>query len=1198
MQHSRRSLPLAGTSVALPVLVALAAILPTSAARAVEPVTGVAPNSLYVVAVSHLDTEWLWTVVQTITDYIPATFRDTMDLIDRHPGFRYGFEGANRYHMLREYYPDLWERLKAYVADGRWSPSGSALEGGDVNIVSPESLTRQFLYGNGFFRHEFNKASVDVFLPDCFGFGWALPSVAAHCGLKGFSTQKLHWGSAYGIPFDVGRWRGPDGAEIVAALDPGSYVSGIVDDWSSSVNWTAALDREEAKAGLRVGYGYFGVGDRGGAVHETDVAELEVGMAGAGPIKVLSVPSDQMFRDLDAPQIAALPLWDNELVLTTHGTGAYTSQCAMKRWNRRNEQLGDAAERAAVAASWLGALPYPGAWLADAWFRFLVHQFHDDVTGTSIPEVYSYSWNDQRIAQHRFATVLSAAAGAVARALDTTAQGVPLVVYNAVASDRQDLVQTIVRFDGQVPSNVRVFGPDGAEVPAQVTGAHDGAVELAFLARVPATGFAVYDARPSDSPGTPATGLSATTAGLENARYRVAIDANGDVSSVYDKSAGREMLAGPVRLAEFADNSFTYPAWEIPWYDLQDGPREYVLATPEVRVLEAGPARATVEIRRDYGADYGTSTFVLRVSLLGGDGGDRVEWDADIDWRTRMSLLKVEFPMKASAPSATFDLGLGAISRPDSTALLYEVPAQQWADVTPADKAYGASVLSFDKVGWHKPDDSLLYLTLIHTSMLPDNHHDTNDIGHHRTSWALYGHTGDWTNGTAAQAARFNQPLEAFQAPAHAGTLGRSFGFAHVSDPAVAIRALKQAEDSDEVVVRLQETSGKARTGVHLVLGAGIAEAREVFGDEQPRGTATVTGGELVTDLTPFQPRSFAVRLAAPAATLPPPVSRPLTLAFDTDVVSFNEARADGAFDPAAGIAWVAEQFPATLDVGGVHFVLGPTGPGQFNAVTCAGQVIDIQPVERERLHLLAASVGEVGATFKVGAASVTLPIQDHGGFLSQWDSRVVDGSVVDDPVPALPAFLKQAEPAWYGTHRHKAAGDDVYAFSYLFHYVLDVPAGATTLTLPDDPRVKVLAITLSDDPGGMTVPASALFDDFDPLARPLAGWERPAEPPEPQPDTAGDSDVPEVSPDVPRDTDVPDVLVADTLGDVPSPDVPAETSKHSGGCAAAPTGVPAGTGTAPLLALAGLLALALAHARTRRGAGDPTHAGRADPIA
>jgi alpha-mannosidase len=1154
-------LPMA--SIAL--LAALCLAPNRSVAEAAEPPPGVQPDSLYVVAVSHLDTEWLWTIVETIRDYIPATFRDNMDLLDRHPGFKFGFEGAHRYYMLREYYPDLWQRLKGYVADGRWSPAGSALEGGDVNIVSPESLMRQFLYGNGFFRREFGRTSVDVFLPDCFGFGWALPSVAAHCGLIGFSTQKLTWGSAYGIPFDVGRWRGPDGAEIVAALRPWNYAAGLDGDWTRAQRWTDALDRQEAVSGMRFGYAYFGVGDRGGSVGEDSVANLETNMADTGPVRLKSEPPDQFFKDLTQDQWAALPVYDGELVLATHGTGSYTSQCAMKRWNRQNEQLGDAAERAAVAASWLGGLPYPAEWLANAWFRFLVHQFHDDVTGTSIPEVYSNSWNDERLAQHRFASVLSAAAGSVARALDTTSIGVPLVVYNALAIDREDVVEAFVRFPEAPPAHVRVFGPGGAEVPSQVIGERDGAARIAFLANVPATGFAVYDVRPSDVPCSLATGLSATQAGLENGRYRVTIDSNGDVSSVFDKAAGVETLAGPVRFAMFSDMSLSYPAWEITWYDLAEGAREYVSAAPTITVVEAGPARTSVEIRREYASDQGTSTYVQRLRLGAGGSGDRVEWDTEIDWHTRMSLLKVEFPLKHTAPKATFDLGLGAITRPNSTPDLYEVPSQQWADLTAPDLSYGVSILSLDKVGWHKPDDEKLYLTLLHTPMLPEHHHDTNDIGHHHTGWAIFGHTGDWTNGTVPQAARFNQPLVAFQAPSHAGTLGRSWGLARVSDPAVAIRALKQAEDSDEVVVRIQETSGTARNNVRIEIATGIAEAREVRGDEQPKGEAVIVDGSLITNLTAFQPRTFAVRLSAAATRLAPAESSPVALPYDTDVLSFNEARADGAFDVGAGVAWAAEQWSSTLAVGGVDFQLGPSAAGQSNAVSCLGQSIAINPLEGQRLNLLAAAVGDVEATFLVGDKPVALAVQDHAGFIGQWDSRVVDGGFVETPMPALPGFLKQAEPVWYGTHRHLADGDDIYAFSYLFRYVLDVPPNATSLTLPNDPRIKILAITLTDDPGGLTVPASVIFDDFDPLRRPLAGWEPTPAQPEPVPDTAEETEVTmpdqedENLPDVMRDTSGDDSTaeVADAPGDTTTTEIPG-IGKHSSGCQSNTGGHPA----------------------------------------
>ena len=168
------------------------------------------------IATAHLDTVWNWTFEKTVSDYLLKTLKKNFHLFEKYPDYKFNFEGSYRYELIEEYYPEEFEKLKKYVALGRWNVCGSAFENGDVNIPSPEALIRNFLYGNNYFEKTFAKRSSDIFLPDCFGFGWALPSVAAHCGLKGFTTQKLSWGSAYGVPFDIGKWYGPNGKYIYA----------------------------------------------------------------------------------------------------------------------------------------------------------------------------------------------------------------------------------------------------------------------------------------------------------------------------------------------------------------------------------------------------------------------------------------------------------------------------------------------------------------------------------------------------------------------------------------------------------------------------------------------------------------------------------------------------------------------------------------------------------------------------------------------------------------------------------------------------------------------------------------------------------------------------------------------------------------------------------------------------------------------
>ena len=362
----------------------------------------------------------------------------------------------------------------------------------------------------------------------------------------------------------------------------------------------------------------------------TDSVQADSLSAGEGPLKVIHTGSDQIFRDLDEETAARLPRHRGELLLPRHGTGCLTSQAALKRQNRKNEQLADAAERAAVIASWLSGSPYPAAELREAWTRFLWHQMHDDLTGTSIPEAYAFSWNDQAIAQNRFSTILSDSIGTVSRGLDTRTEGEPVVLFNPLSMAREDVVEVEVRFEDKAPAHVRVFGPEGKEVPAQVLERDGNTVHIAFLARLPSVGVAVFDVRPAATPGEASSELSTGDDFLENHRYRAEIDANGDLASLYDKQGGHELLAAPAQLQLLTDRSTRWPAWEVLYDDLRRPPRGVFDRPTELQVIERGPARVALEVRRK----AGRSTLVQRFRLSAGTGGERLEVDNLLDWRT------------------------------------------------------------------------------------------------------------------------------------------------------------------------------------------------------------------------------------------------------------------------------------------------------------------------------------------------------------------------------------------------------------------------------------------------------------------------------------------------------------------------------------------------------------------------------------
>ena len=1124
--------------------------------------------TLYVVGYAHLDTEWRWEYPQVIDEYLRKTMEDNFRLFDKYPHYTFNFSGANRYRLMKEYFPADFARMKTYVDQGRWFPAGSSMEEGDVNAPSAEAIIRQVLYGNNWFRKEFGKASAEYMLPDCFGFPSSLASILAHSGVKGFSTQKLVWGSSAnagglqssertpeGTPFNVGVWVGPDGHSVLAGLNPGSYNGDITTDLSTPLapqrsnstladldkkitdvqarmraqresghpiiiadeeerdrlrrertdtinaqkdrdlsrfqgDWAARVAHNGEVSGLFTDYHYYGTGDIGGAPREDSVKRLEAivtkgtasltsqGQAvrmGEGPVHVVSAKADQMFLDITPAQTARLPRYTGEMELTNHSAGSLTSQAYQKRWIRHAELLANAAEETSILAEWLGARSYPLQRLNDAWTLAMGAHFHDLAAGTATPKSYEFAWNDDVIALNQFADVLNSATEGVAATLNTTTQGVPLVVFNSLNIAREDVVEAKVDFPNGMPQAVRVTGPDGKDVPAQISGD-----KVIFAASVPSVGYAVYDVQPAERPAA-SSSLHVSKDGLENAYYRVSLNQDGDVASVFDKTSGKELLAAPARLAISYDNPAQWPAWNMDWEQEQAAPKAFVSGPAQVRVVEDGPVRVAIEVARETAG----SRFVQKISLSAGDGGKRVEFGNVIDWKTRESNLKATFPLTASNEMATYNWDIGTIERPTAQPKKFEVPSHQWVDLTDASGQYGVTILTDSKNGSDKPNDNTLRLTLLRTPGTTGGYTDqaTQDIGRHEFVYGLAGHAADWrTSQTDWQAQRLNAPLFAFTTPKHNGTSGRTFSLLKVSNPRIRILAVKKAELSDEVIVRLVELDGKPQPDVKLSFASAIASAREVNGQEQPVGAAVVIDGSLVTSFGRYEPRTFALRLTAPRATAAGVRSTPVALTYDVATASNDGDHSMAGFD-GKGNSLPAEMLPAQIQFNDVRFQLASAKSGVANAVIAKGQTIGLPSGQYNRVYLLAAAVnGDQKAVFGAGGKKTELNIQDWGGFIGQWDNRQWSSKDIlhdhyGEMTGLTPGFIKRADLAWYVSHHHDADGRNVdYAFSYLFGYAIDLPPGAKTIRLPGNENIRVLAISVADE-NPEVKPARPLYD-------------------------------------------------------------------------------------------------------------------------
>ncbi len=1026
---------------------------------------------LYVVATSHLDSQWRWTIQTTIRHFLRRTLLDNFDRMRAFSGYVLSFEGAFRYQLAEEYYPKEFQELTRWVRAKRWRPAGAMLDAPDTNLPSPESLIRHVLYGNGYFENKFGQRCIDVFLPDCFGFPWSLPTVAAHCGLEGFSSQKLiKWMSPAKIPFDIGLWEGPDGSRIVAVLDPGGYGAPLREDLSRSRAWKRRLEAKRGETGVPLGYKYFGVGDRGGAPDPTSLDYLEQGLAADGEIEVVHSGSDQFFRDLAAQDRDRLPVHRGDLLLPTHGTGCWTSQAVLKKWNRRCELLAEAAERAALAADWLGGQDYPRAELRQEWTRFLWHQMHDDLTGTSSPEAYRFSWNDLVLAQNRFSSLLQSSVAAVARGLDTRSEGVPIVVFNSLGFDREELVETWVRFDHEPPKLVTVSDPAGAEIPCQELERKGDRLRLLFPASVPSVGFAVFQVRPAIEARSVHSDLEITTRTLGNHRYRVEFGDRGEIASLYDRKLDRELLSGPMDVVLLPDRSSKWPAWELRYEDLCSPPSA-VGGRADFRIAETGPVRATLEIVRTAGA----TTLLQRISLAVGDAGSRLEIRLDIDWQSSGQLLKAVFPIDLDEAIATYDMGLGAVEREPNRRELYEVPAHEWADLSGPD--WGVSVLSRHKYGWDRPNPSTLRLSLLRApkAFRRFAHQAVQDLGQHRMAYAIESHGVDSAAAIAARAASFNQALFPFQAGSHPGALGRRFSLLRIESRSAQLMALKQAEDRRFWLARIRETEGGRSAPVSLTAPQPFLSAAEVNGCERSESPAVLTDGGLSTDLPGFAPRSFLLAPGAPPSRVPLLDQARVELPFETPSTSFH-GQPGSNFD-GAGQSIPGELFPSQITAGGLSFVLGPNEPHEHNAMACRGQELDLPAGDFDRLAFLATSTSPDGTAMSFpGGDGKSVRVPYYSGFVGQW--KRFSGRFGFLLRRWKPGFIERTPVAWTATHRHdRKVRDQVYTYCYLFLFEIPISPEARSVKLPAAPDVKLFAATASLS-GEWTLEPAALFYD------------------------------------------------------------------------------------------------------------------------
>jgi alpha-mannosidase len=356
------------------------------------------------------------------------------------------------------------------------------------------------------------------------------------------------------------------------------------------------------------------------------------------------------------------------------------------------------------------------------------------------------------------------------------------------------------------------------------------------------------------------------------------------------------------------------------------------------------------------------------------------------------------------------------------------------------------------------------------------------DFGRHQFTYSIAGHEGDWRNETTLwQPAFLNQPLIPFQTAKHEGPLGKSFSLASLNSKQVTIQAIKQAENTNEIVVRLQELTGAVTKNVLLSMAAKITSAREINGVEDSVGVATIKDGKLLVTMNPYQPRTFAVTIAKPPTIIDSVQSLPVKLKYTAVVTSPDIDRTAGIagdFD-GKGHTIPSELWPEELNSDGVIFKLGArslTSNGAANnAVICQKDTIVLPPGNYKRIYILAAATEDTRGDFTVDDKTFNTGVQYFSGFIGQGESLIVKNKFKPVDPGLSQSYLKTDNIAWVGTHRHDVSGiNEAYIYCYLYKYAIDITPGAKTLILPDNDKIRVMAVTLANDENALTYPVAA----------------------------------------------------------------------------------------------------------------------------
>ena len=794
---------------------------------------------------AHIDVAWLWTLGQTRRK-TERTFHTVIRYMEQFPNYHFSQSQPQLYQFIEQDQPDLFNQIKKLVSEGRWEPMGGMWVEADCNISGSESLARQFLLGRTYYKEKFGEGveTPVLWLPDVFGYAWALPQLIKQAGLKYFMTIKIGWNQYNRLPFDTFLWQGIDGTKILTHFSTVKELgSSYASTYNSMANPQEALgtwqnfQQKELHHDLLMAYG-FGDGGGGPTYEMLENLEFMDNFPALPRVKHSSVRN--FFEKIDSLQSSKMmPVWNGELYLEYH-RGTYTTQATMKKNNRKSEFLVHDVEFLATFASILNKeFQYPKQEINSAWQTICLHQFHDILPGSSIGEVYTEA--DQSF--ELLFESLSKLKSEVMKVIEKSFPG-DLLLINPSPLPSNDLVH--------IPTKKKtIFYKDNQQLPSQLT-SEGILIDPGKLPPYSITAIKMEVLDQSEIKEIKNPPLDPVI--LENDLIKIIISQAGDLQSIYDKEQNREVIAQDAvanQFQIFEDRPLTYDAWDIDIY--YDDKVDFSEPAESITWIDHGELQQTIEIKRK----IANSSYAQRISLA--HHSKQIDFETTIDWQERYKLLKVAFPVDILSPVATYDIQWGNVQRNTHRNsswdwARFETCAHKWVDLSEGD--YGVSLLNDCKYG-HDIHENVIRLSLLRGPTIPD---PLADLGINHFKYSLLPHTGSWDERTQAAAYALNDPIIVHQkenvVTPNPITPNSSLFFVNQSN--VILETIKQAEDGKGIIIRLFE-SQRQRGPVTIETIHEVSSVWETNLLEDNLAVCTYGHNQIYIELKPYEIKTLRV---------------------------------------------------------------------------------------------------------------------------------------------------------------------------------------------------------------------------------------------------------------------------------------------------------------------------------------------------